>query len=129
MNVSPTNETPIEIVGMIPTLQRHAPVEAVDRAIDRYRQWHDSLLAQTSALNHRLYLLQLVEEEAQDKSIKELEDVIEIILRNDARSVGDTFSRLGQTYTVLWRKIGPKYGVEMCLRSQDGQLLNGEFYD
>lgn len=123
-------DIPPEVSGIVPIMTLHAPADAIERAIVRYQRWHQSLPAQTSLLNHRLYLLQMVEDEAKDQTLKEKEDLVEaILLDSGVKAVGEGFTQGGERYTVLWRKIGSRYGVEVCFQSDSGKLLHGEFHD
>jgi hypothetical protein len=60
--------------------------------------------------------------------------VTQYLLNSGVREVGEQFERGGpngikERWTVIWRKIGPMYGVEMGLRNENGKILSGEFFD
>lgn len=119
-----------EVASIEPIIRLHADSDAVDRAILRYQKWPSSLPAKTSILNHRLYFLQLVEEESGDKSIKDNEQITEALLDGmGIRAIGDPLDWKGKQYNLAWRKIGSTYGVEMCFQAEDGTLLHNEFHD
>ena len=110
--------------------------QAFTSALAKYKNWCNSLPpAQTNRLNHRLYFLQLLEEESRDTSLKTNEGIANILLDGTGiRSVGERFERMSQagkmeTWTVLWRRIGSRYGVELGFKTEDGKCLSGEFFD
>ena len=109
--------------------------DCFESAYKQYQQWSESLPAQTSTINHRLYLLELLEGSTKNPKLKENEKLVSALLKDSGiRSVGEKFERQGQdgmnkTWTVIWRKIGARYGIEMGLRAEDGELLSGEFFD
>ena len=119
-----------EVASIEPIIRLHANSDAVDRAILCYQKWHASLPAQTSILNHRLYFLQLVEEESGDKRIKENQQISEALFNGTGiRAIGDPLDWKGKQYNLAWRKIGSMYGVEMCFKADDGTILHHEFHD
>jgi hypothetical protein len=109
--------------------------EKFDAASGEYQKWSDSFGARTSTINHRLYFLELLEQATQNTNLKQNEELVSAILENSGiREVGDQFERIGKNgekkvWKVIWRKIGPRYGIEMGLKSEDGELLSGEFFD
>jgi hypothetical protein len=106
-----------------------------DTAKVNYQNWNGSLPAQTSTINHRLYFLELLEQAAENTNLKDNEELVASILDDSGiRQVGDLFDRVDQygekkTWKVIWRKIGTRYGIEMGLKSEDGELRSGEFFD
>jgi hypothetical protein len=104
-------------------------------AKNKYESWCSSLPFEVSKLTHRLYFLELLEEHSGGTQLKENEDIVSVFLEGTGiRNVGDHFERVGpsggkKSWEVIWRRIGPSYGVEMGLLSQDGQSMSGEFFD
>jgi len=109
--------------------------EAFARALNNYHDWLHDLPASTSTRNHRLYFLHLVADELDDTSIRKDDGIVDVVLTGcGIREVGEQFDRIGpngikEKWTVIWRQIGPMWGVEMGLRNDEGKILSGEFFD
>ena len=111
------------------------PKQTYMEALRRYDSWRTSLTAETSILNHRLYFLQLLEEETPGTPLKTNERIIDLLLDDTGvPAVGEEVERPARDggtkkWKVLWRKIGSRYGVEMGIRAEDGEVVSGEFFD
>lgn len=115
-------------------MQEFAPQGAIKMVRQRYAAWFHKLPATTSILNHRMYALQLIEEESSNRTIKDNQALMDALLEGTGiRPIGERFERDSPTgtrlWTVIWRKIGPHYGVEMGLQADNGEILSGEFFD
>jgi hypothetical protein len=108
------------------------PQEAVESAYAEYQANPASLM---SLFNQRMHFLYLLERASGDSRLKENSDLADILLEGTGiRSVGDQFEATSpdgtqKVWSVIWKKIGPNYGIEMGMRSSDGELLSGEFFD
>ena len=128
----PTNP---DLTALLEVIRKHAPEQAIERALVRYTDWSNLPSLPTSHLNHRLYLLELVEEESHDRDIKNNEAVVDAVLNGSGvRKVGDVvdgFTRDGDNgpWTVIWRQIGAHYGFELGFQSVTGKLFSWEFFD
>jgi len=116
----------------------HASSESIDEAFGRaLNKYQDRLHAfsETSTINHRLHFLHLVADELDDASIRKDDGIIDVVLTDSGvREVGEQFERVGPTgikenWTIIWRQIGPMWGVEMGLRNDEGEIHAGEFFD
>jgi hypothetical protein len=129
----------VNLLKEILILCKCAPPEATEnafeRALIRFQNWIKGLPAQVSVLSQRLYLLSLLEEELDAPAIRKDTGIVDTILTGSGiREVGEQFERVGPngikvTWTVIWRKIGPMWGVEMGLRNDEGKITAGEFFD
>jgi len=114
---------------------RESIEEAFDRALNKYQDWLQGFSASTSMINHRLHFLHLVVDELDDISIRKDDGIINVVLAGSGvREIGEQFERVGpnginEKWTVIWRQIGPMWGVEMGLRNGEGKILTGEFFD
>lgn len=108
---------------------------AFAKALSMYDDWLHGLPAPTSVINHRLRFLRLLADELDDDSIRKNDGIVDVVLNGSGvRAVGDQFERVApsgnkERWTVMWRQIGPTWGVEMGLRNDEGKILAGEFFD
>ena len=130
-----SSDTTIHIPSQLEAVAlQNVSLEGLEKAKQKYRTWSESLPAETSSLNHRLYFLELLEGQT-GKNLKEKKEIISALLEDTGvRKVGDQFDRveangIKKRWEVVWQKIGDRYGVEMGIKSQDGELLSGEFFD
>lgn len=118
---------------------KHASSESIDeafgRALNKYHDWLQSFSATTSTINHRLHFLHLVADELDDASIRKDNGIIDVVLTDSGvQEVGEQFERVGpngikEKWTIIWRQIGPMWGVEMGLRNDEGNIHSGEIFD
>lgn len=122
------------VENLFETMKEFAPQDSIQLAQQRYSKWIQKLPATISILNQRLYALQLIEEETNNRAIKDNQAVVDAVLDGTGiRKIGERFERDSPTGTrvwkVMWRKIGLRYGVEMGLQADNGEILSGEFFD
>jgi hypothetical protein len=121
----------LESKGLSAEVSQHN-IEAAAKEIE---EWATTLPAATSRFNVRMYFLKKLCQANPNLSLREDSQIADIILLNTGiRSPGDTFERQRpgggvDHWTVLWRKVGLRFGVEMAMKNQDGQIIHGEFFD
>ena len=109
--------------------------DALNEAEKKYDSWRGALPAETSLLNHHLTFLQFIEETSGNFTIKEDWKVVQEVLKGtgilDVGSIFKKGNRQGneKEWKVIWRKIGPRYAIEMGIESEDREIDSVEFYD
>ena len=116
-------------------LSQVASQHAIEAAANEIEDWLKTPSGATSRFNVRMYFLQKLCTATPQLSLREDSQVADIILIDTGiRSPGDTFERPRpdggvDQWTVLWRRMGPRFGVEMAMKNQDNQIIHGEFFD
>ena len=68
-------------------------------------------------------------------SLRDDAEVSDTVLADTGiRAPGDEFDRQradGGTdhWKILWRRIGPQFGIELAMQNQHGEILHREFFD
>ena len=132
LNDDITSQLELALVGK--GLSATTARQSIETAAKEIDEWLTGLSA-TSLLNIRMYFFQKLSELHPDLSLREDSRITDILLLDTGiRAVGDTFER-PQTrggvdhWTVLWRKVGDRFGIEMAMKNQDGEIMHGEFFD
>ena len=104
-------------------------------ALDATDAWLSELPAPTSTFNVRMFFFQRLCELFPEHSLRSDAEITDVVLADTGVcSPGDEFDRPrtgGGTdhWKILWRQVGPQFGLEFAMQNQKGEILHRESFD